>query len=117
MQTMEINPTSGPVGTQVTVSGSGFKPDLDVELFLEGVAFLKTVHTDANGYFSTKVGIPQVDVGFYELTATEVTIESPARVAVTFEVTEGRAPVTLAGVAGLLLILGFIYLASRGFQL
>ena len=51
-----LSPTSGPPGTTVTVSGTGFPGDTDIEITLLGPAG-ETV-SDSNGDFTTTVVVP-----------------------------------------------------------
>ena len=59
---LTLNPTSGPIGTEVTVTGTGFQGGEKVKLtFLDSVngnVVLKTVTSDPTGAFSTTVTIP-----------------------------------------------------------
>ena len=51
-----LSPTSGPPGTTVTVSGSGFPANTDVEIILLGPA-AETV-SDSSGDFTTTFDVP-----------------------------------------------------------
>ena len=51
-----ISPTSGPPGTTVTVSGTGYPTNTDIEIILLGPAG-ETV-SDSNGGFTTTINVP-----------------------------------------------------------
>ena len=51
-----LSPTSGPPGTPVTVTGTGFPADTDIEITLLGPA-AETV-SDSNGNFTTTFAVP-----------------------------------------------------------
>jgi hypothetical protein len=60
---MSLNPTSGPAGTQVTVSGSGFYAHETAIVTWNGQAVLAHVKTSPSGTFATKITIPQSPAG------------------------------------------------------
>ncbi|HYK27590.1 MAG TPA: kelch repeat-containing protein, partial [Streptosporangiaceae bacterium] len=60
---MSLNPTSGPAGTQVTVTGSGFYAHETVTVSWNGQAVLAHVKTSPSGTFATKITIPQSPAG------------------------------------------------------
>jgi len=64
-----VSPTSGPSGTQVTLSGSGFYARETVKLIWDSVTGLGHVRTSTAGTFSTKVTIPQATPGTYQISA------------------------------------------------
>jgi hypothetical protein len=60
---MSLNPTSGPAGTQVNVTGSGFYAHETAIVSWNGQAVLARVKTSASGIFATKITIPQSPAG------------------------------------------------------
>jgi len=82
-----LSPTSGPAGTTVTVSGSGFGAYGNVNLYFAG-NFQKTVAT-SNGAFTSTITVPNVPVNTYSITAVGSSIASVA-----FQVT--TAPTALS---------------------
>jgi hypothetical protein len=60
---MLLNPASGPVGKQVTVTGSGFYAHETVIVSWNGQAVLARVKTSVSGTFATKITIPQSPAG------------------------------------------------------
>ena len=69
--TMTINPTSGPVGTVVTIdSGPGWVPNSTVHLKWKN-ATVKDVVADASGKVHTTYAIPQSSSGTFQLKLTD----------------------------------------------
>jgi hypothetical protein len=66
---LAVNPGSGPAGTQVTVTGSGFFAGESVTLSWDGFSVLGHARTSATGAFSAKVTIPQATAGAHAVTA------------------------------------------------
>jgi large repetitive protein len=66
---VSAHPASGPSGTQVTVSGSGFYAGETVKLAWDSVTILGHVRTSAAGTFSTTITIPQAAPGTYQISA------------------------------------------------
>lgn len=62
-----INPDKGRTGSVLSVRGTRFAPNADVGLFSNG-RIIKTVHTDANGNFTSSVRTPMV-LGAFTLSA------------------------------------------------
>ncbi len=71
---VSVDPSSAYVGGQVNVSGSGFLPSAEVELFLNtsttSVLFAECP-TNSSGGFSCTTQIPGMVAGSYELNATD----------------------------------------------
>ena len=61
---LALSPTSGQMGTQVNISGSGFNTGKTVTV-LFSTTNIGTTATDANGSFSYTFTIPQLDTGSY----------------------------------------------------
>jgi large repetitive protein len=66
---MSVNPASGPAGTQVTVTGSGFYAGETVTLLWDGATVLGHAKTTATGSFSTTITIPQATAGAHVIAA------------------------------------------------
>ena len=70
--TISISPTSGPSGTNVTVTGSGFPPNTTVGIIFDGNRFLSDVTATNAGSFTKSVTIPSdVSVGGHTLVAND----------------------------------------------
>lgn len=82
-----LSPTAAPVGTTVTVSGSGFGAFENVNLYFAG-NYQKTVATN-NGAFVTTITVPNVPVNTYSIAVVGSTIASAS-----FQVT--AAPTVLS---------------------
>ncbi len=70
---LSIDPTTGPVGTNVTVSGQGFQPQSAVSALTIGggsVLGTTTVVTDAVGAFATTFMVPGLATGAQTVSAT-----------------------------------------------
>jgi len=66
---MSVNPASGPVGTQVTITGSGLYAGETVTLYWDGITVLGHAKTTATGSFSTTITIPQATAGAHVIAA------------------------------------------------
>src|SRR5215831_18754016 len=66
---MSVHPTSGPVGTKVTVSGSGFYAGERVRLFWDSAEILARPTTTKTGTFTTTITIPQATAGAHQIAA------------------------------------------------
>ncbi len=64
---VSLNPTSGPVGTKVTVTGSGFYAGETVSLFWDGGPIPGHAKTSKTGSFSIKITIPQASAGAHQI--------------------------------------------------
>jgi len=68
-----LDPTSGAVGTQVTITGTGFMPLTGIDsIQMNGINVVPagTVLTDASGGFSATFTVPGFDTGGYAVNAT-----------------------------------------------
>ena len=71
-----IDPTSGPAGVTVTVTGTGFKASYIITIRYDGdlvVTSPVTVTTNPTGYFSATFTVPAVLAGTYEVKVTDGT--------------------------------------------
>jgi len=59
---LNINPAGGPVGTPITIEGSGFAAKETIQIYVNGLAsnIVATTRTDGSGLFSTATVIPQL---------------------------------------------------------
>jgi N-acetylneuraminic acid mutarotase len=64
-----VHPTSGPAGTKVTVSGSGFYAGERVRLFWDSAEILARPTTTKTGTFTTTITIPQATAGAHQIAA------------------------------------------------
>jgi hypothetical protein len=89
--TVKISPTSGPAGTKVQATGSGFTPNGQVVATLKGkvVSSLGTATANANGDLNVNVTVPNVAAGTYNLQVEDVTTGSTAEI--TFTVTSSSS--------------------------
>jgi hypothetical protein len=81
-----LSPTSGPVGTSVTVTGSGFAASATMTINYDGVAQGTTptmVTTSATGAFSATFSVPASAKGSHTVQATDGTNSGSATFAVT----------------------------------
>jgi hypothetical protein len=53
-----LEPTSGPAGSTVRVTGSGFDPEKEVRITLQG-SLLESLQPDANGRFAFDASVPE----------------------------------------------------------
>jgi hypothetical protein len=69
---ISIDPTTGPVGTTVNISGNGFSASNTISLFIDSTAMATSgVTTDAIGHFATTVTIPATAAGIHQLKAAD----------------------------------------------
>jgi hypothetical protein len=70
--TIFLNPTSGPVGTSVNITGVNFDPNSEVKIFFFGTVtdtLLSTVTTNSIGEFSANSTVPDELAGQYTVEA------------------------------------------------
>jgi hypothetical protein len=67
---MTLDQTSGKMGTQVNITGTGFDAGRTLIIRL-GTTQVRSTTTDANGSFSDRFTVPQMDVGSYNLNASD----------------------------------------------
>jgi hypothetical protein len=71
---MKLSQATGNVGSQVTISGTGFKPNTTVTItYATEPVVVATPPTDANGAFSVTFPVPQSTAGKHTITATDGT--------------------------------------------
>ncbi len=76
---LTMSPTSGPAGTLVTVNGSGFSLNHNIEIDFNWVA--KAWPNSAWGTFTTSFTVPTIGAGRYEVTAIDLSLSPPLVVA------------------------------------
>ena len=70
---MEISPTSGGVGTEVTVSGNGFGSSQPLVVSFGGMQVVSGQSADARGSFSLTFKVPKGKPGDHAVTVTDAT--------------------------------------------
>ncbi|WP_454697739.1 glycosyl hydrolase [Arthrobacter humicola] len=80
-----LNPNTGPVGSAVTVSGTGFKASTTGTVIIGSTTF--SFKTAAAGTFSTSITIPEAATGALTITAKTSSIKSSAVFTVTSSTT------------------------------
>jgi phosphonate transport system permease protein len=124
-------------GTDITIVGSGFEPEKDVEIWWRdpigqefrprspGQQGLLIVTPDENGAFDLTFGAPQyqtpseaVGVTVHQVQARQVVAEGPVQLSANFELAIGRMIVTIfqalmATTFGIVLAVPFSFLAAR----
>ncbi len=96
---MSLNPTSGAAATQLTVTGTGFKKDKDIEITFGGSEVDTDIESDTKGSFSGTITVPAKTKGTYEVEVSDGTNESSAD----FSLTAGVSLDATAGHVGTLL--------------
>ena len=87
-----LNPTSGPPGTTVHVTGSGYTANGEIDTELWNGTSAYTFSADDNGNLDETVTVPPVDAGLYGFTITDATTQSTTQTQ--FTVTQGSASPT-----------------------
>ena len=70
---VELSPTSGAIGNDITVHGTGFAPNQVITISYDGTKVASGTATDAKGIFTTSFKIPQSEAGEHTLTVTDPT--------------------------------------------
>ncbi len=97
---ISLNPTSGPVGSQVTVTGGGFAANTAVSLLFDGQPVAgESCPTDGSGNISCTFAVPSVAVGSHVVTANGTVNGGTVNATATFTVTS-LSVVPSSGVAG-----------------
>jgi hypothetical protein len=68
---ISIDPTSGAAGTKVSVSGTGFKEDHDIDISFDGSEVSTTIETDDLGSFSGTFTVPTKVKDTYTVKASD----------------------------------------------
>src|SRR5256712_7531928 len=77
--TISLNPSSGPVGTTVTVSGSGFASNSGISITYGGTAITTnptTITTDSTGSFAGSITVTPSSLGTHTVKATDASSNS-----------------------------------------
>jgi len=90
--TITLNPTSGPAGTVVQVTGSGYTPNGDIDATLWNGTSAYTFTADANGQLSTTETVPPVAPGLYQFIVTDSTTQSSTTTQFTVTQESGASP-------------------------
>lgn len=70
-----LDPTSGPVGSTVTITGTGFAPNIPVAIKFDNVLVATdpaTVTTNNNGEFTARITVPNTPPGAHTISANVV---------------------------------------------
>src|SRR2546428_229828 len=104
LSTISLDPTSGSVGTTVTVTGSLFFPSSDVTVSYDGTAVAtnpSTITTDLTGGFSATFTVPASAAGSHTVSAKDTVSDSAsAQFIVTSSATPPSAPQNLQATGG-----------------
>ena len=90
LPTVTLTPTSGPQGSTVMISGSGFTPNGQVSVGLWNGTTTSSYTADVNGNLNETVTVPSVATGIYGLNFTDVS--NGRTTLVTFNVTQSNLP-------------------------
>jgi hypothetical protein len=74
-----LNPTSGPPGTVVQVTCSGYTPNGQVQATVNGTV-LGTKTADSNGDLNFNVTVPNFPAGTYKFISTDLTTQTQTQV-------------------------------------
>src|SRR2546427_796900 len=99
LSTISLDPTSGPVGTTVTVTGTLFFPNSDVTVSYDGTAVAtnpSTITTDLAGGFTATFTVPTSTAGSHTVEAKDTASDSASA---QFTVTSNAASATTSGVS------------------
>jgi hypothetical protein len=106
--TMTLNPTSGPVGTTITITGSGYAASTDGNVISPWVSKLLT--TTPDGVFSTTVTVPEKTPGGDYRIVADFPFGGPEEASATFTVTGSLTVSPTSGHVG-----DMITITGRGF--
>jgi hypothetical protein len=68
---IELSPSSGAIGTDVTVQGTGFSANQPVIISYDGAKVATGIATDSKGYFTASFEIPKSKAGDHAVTVTD----------------------------------------------
>src|SRR5207245_4560429 len=77
--TISLNPTSGPAGTNVTVTGNNFSPNSAIVISYDGASVTTipaSTTTDLTGSFSATFTVPASTAGSHTVKATDASANS-----------------------------------------
>jgi len=80
--TIGLNPTSGPAGSSVMVSGSGFSGFDNVNIYFANI-YETTVGTNGAGTFAATISVPALSAGTYTVSAMSSTAVASANFTIT----------------------------------
>ena len=89
-----LSPTSGPPGTTVAITCSGFTPNGQVQIFINGVIVATTIAT-STGAISTSFTVPNVSVGSYNVDVKDLTTQDVAQTTFTVLQSQSESPSTV----------------------
>ncbi|MFH1382786.1 MAG: hypothetical protein ABIH70_07845 [Chloroflexota bacterium] len=92
-----VEPTTGFSGTEVTVTGTGFLPNISVSVIFDN-DLMKTAYTNSYGQFGTRFPVPARNAGTYMIQATDGTNNLQANFTIT--TTASISPETTAAAPG-----------------
>jgi len=94
--TITLNPSTGPIGTTVTITGTGFAPSIHVVITFDGILVVTnpaTVTTNSNGEFTASIAVPVSVSGAHTVAANlaskTFTVTSSTAPAITLNPTSG----------------------------
>ena len=70
---VELNPSSGAIGNDITVHGTGFAANQVITISYDGAKIASNTATDAKGIFTTSFKIPKSKAGDHTITVTDPT--------------------------------------------
>jgi hypothetical protein len=70
---VDLNPTTGAIGADVTVHGTGFAANQVITISYDGTKLSSNSATDAKGGFTTSIKIPKSKAGDHTVTITDPT--------------------------------------------
>jgi len=70
--TVTVSPTSGPVGSTMTVSGINASSNGEVRIFLVGFIFLATTMANETGGYSINITVPAIPADVYDVMVLDV---------------------------------------------
>src|SRR5437016_1442585 len=98
--TISLNPSSGPTGTTVNISGSGFASNSKISITYGGTTITtnpSTITTDSTGSFAGSITIPPSSLGTHTVKATDASANSASA---QFTVTRAISLSPSSGLAG-----------------
>lgn len=91
---ISITPDKGPVGSTVTVQGSGFESDEEISLQWDGSGSPTRLSTNGSGRFSVTIPVPSLDKGPHQLVATAPSGSARSRFVITGQPGPSPSPTT-----------------------